>query len=605
MTIPECKQLCHNNVVSSETLHEIQLDTLDFLKKCLEKTFGPMGSYTSIMTGEDNATAQMIFSKDGKKVLHHIILSNPIEACLKSEIEEITRHVEKKVGDGTTSAVILSALIYQGIYEFMQKNTKYTPRMITDSFKKVVGDIQRIISSKAKDVTLDDIYNICMISTNGDVMVSKTITGIYENYGLNVDINVDISNDQNSKIKTYDGFSVDEGYAMPSYINTDRGTSEIHNAQIYAFKDPIDTPELTGYMKAIIDKNILRRAQSRDFIPTVIMAPIIGRDASGILETLDNYILQFNQNGLLTQKPPVLVVTNLTGTMEGIYLDIAKICGCRYIGKYIDPDQQKKDQEAGIAPTISNLDEFAGYAELVRADATRTQFINPGTLKDDDRTTYDSIVSWLKSEIYSKEQNNDDPLKIARLKKRLGALESNMVEYYVGGIAVSDRDATKDLVEDAVKNCRSAAKHGYGRAANYEAYIACGELMLENAGKSDHLSPLDKPILGIISEAYFKTLKELYGTVVPEEYINRIIDCIHEIKAPIDISVLADVLSTFSRDLDKDSFRDALAATVLRNKPVLTSIRTDIEILDAISKIIGIMVTSNQCLLQSPHLNRY
>ena len=38
---------------------------------------------------------------------------------------------------------------------------------------------------------------------------------------------------------------------------------------------------------------------------------------------------------------------------------------------------------------------------------------------------------------------------------------------------------------------------------------------------------------------------------------------------------------------------------------VLTSINTDIEILNAISKIVTIMVTANQALVQTPELNRY
>ena len=37
--------------------------------------------------------------------------------------------------------------------------------------------------------------------------------------------------------------------------------------------------------------------------------------------------------------------------------------------------------------------------------------------------------------------------------------------------SVSERDAIKDLVEDAIKNCKSAAKYGVGRAANFEGLV--------------------------------------------------------------------------------------------------------------------------------------
>ena len=38
---------------------------------------------------------------------------------------------------------------------------------------------------------------------------------------------------------------------------------------------------------------------------------------------------------------------------------------------------------------------------------------------------------------------------------------------------------------------------------------------------------------------------------------------------------------------------------------VITSIKTDIKILDAIAKIVTLMVTTEQCLVQVPALNHY
>ena len=48
-----------------------------------------------------------------------------------------------------------------------------------------------------------------------------------------------------------------------------------------------------------------------------------------------------------------------------------------------------------------------------------------------------------------------------------------------------------------------------------------------------------------------------------------------------------------------------LPKTDEENPEVLCSIMLDINILDTIAKIITMMVTCNQCLLQHPNLNRY
>ena len=50
------QQLCASNVVSENTLHNVQGKTLNYLKNCLEKTYGPMGSYTIILRGDNPQT---------------------------------------------------------------------------------------------------------------------------------------------------------------------------------------------------------------------------------------------------------------------------------------------------------------------------------------------------------------------------------------------------------------------------------------------------------------------------------------------------------------------------------------------------------------------
>ena len=91
----------------------------------------------------------------------------------------ICRYVEKQVGDGTTSAVILSSLIYNGLIEYISEN-ELPPRVVVNDFVDVVKEIQERIESKSREITLDDIYDISMISTNGNAQVSKDIRDLYE-----------------------------------------------------------------------------------------------------------------------------------------------------------------------------------------------------------------------------------------------------------------------------------------------------------------------------------------------------------------------------------------------------------------------------------------
>lgn len=585
------KQLCLSNVVPDDKLKAVQQETLRKLKEYLSRTYGPMGSYTKIISGNNAETILADYSKDGLKVLKNILFDQPIELSLQSELREVCNYVDREVGDGTTSAVILSSLIYDELLEIM-KNEDTLPRLISRSFDRVLKRIQEVIESRAHEVTLDDIYNICMVSTNGNEEVSKDIEGLYKEYGLDVDIELDISTDKYTRVKDYKGLVINQGYSSPASINnSDKSTVEIHDAHIYYFKDPIDSPEMLNYLARILEDNILiPNEEGGEFVPTVILCPMVGRDSMGILNKLDKMLYTYNARNDYVHKPPVFICTNLAGTDEQIAADISQICECKQIGKFLDFETQKSAQEAGDAPYINketgetNIHEFAGHAELVVADPEKTMFINPSGMLNGKHINED-IISFLAAEIKKEESLNEDKVKLDMKKKRLRALRGKMATYYVGGISVADRNSLKDLVEDAIKNCHSAAENGWGRAANYEGYSASNYL-LENHEYDEN--SLEYKILSAIRRSYHKAAIILYSTVVPKDKAEQLADdsLDKEVSAPYNVVSLYDGdISTYP--------------------PVITSIRTDIEILNAISKIVTPMVTSNQCLLQTTTLNKY
>lgn len=583
------------NVVTGDKLREIQDNTLKETAGFLSKTFGPMGSNTKIVSGNDIKNISSTYSKDGLKVLKSIINSNPIEASIVEELIEIARNVEHEVGDGTTSTVILSSLIFSRLM-LIEKKYTIPPYQLIRRFEKIVDEIKDSIITDASECTLDDIYDISMISTNGNEEVSNNIRKIYEDFGMNVDLSVGISNSQDSMIKSYDGLTVSEGYSDPVFVNNkSNGTSEIHDARIYHFADPIDTMEMIAYFEAILEHNIYEKLRNdEEPIPTVITCPRISKDMSATLKQLSQYLYQYDTNDASSAKPPILIVTNVVASDEVIMEDIANLCGCRSIRKYIDPKIKQRDQEEGKAPTVDNVYEFAGKAELVVSDAKKTKFINPehmhiinedGTKSED--PIYTMLVKFLETEI----ENGKETLnagEMGTLKRRLSALKANIAEYLVGGVTIADRDATRDLVEDAIKNCRSAALYGVGFAANFEALFH-SYLTLENYCDSDDedMNDINLDIRTAIVCAYYDITRILYGTVESDN---------EAIKTAIIKSIMAGVPYDIS---------DGELTEEVNGDKVKCSIMLDIEVLNTISKIISIMVTCNQCLLQATTINRY
>lgn len=579
-----------NNVVSVDKLRKIQSETLASTKDFLSNTFGPMGSNTKIISGNNRESISSSYSKDGLKVLQNIVQSAPIEASIIEELIDITKHVEHEVGDGTTSTVILSSLIFDKLLR-IQDLHNVPPHYLVKSFEYIVNKIKDNILEHKKECTLEDIYDICMISTNSNKEVSEQIKAIYEKFGMDVELSVGISNNSNSYIKEYDGLTLNEGFADPVYItNNEKQESDIRNARVYHFVDPIDTMEMISYFEAIIKHNIYDQLEEEEApIPTVITCPKLSRDMSASLKLLANQLYQIDQSGLTAQKPPVLIITDVIASDEAVMDDIANLCGCKSIRKYIDPNMLKKDQEAGNAPTVDNVFEFYGECEQVVADAKKTKFINPkhmhvykedGTVEDD--PVYIGMVNFLEEEIKNAQETDGTIKEISLYKKRLSALKSNMVEYLVGGITVAERDAYKDLVEDAVKNCKSAAKYGVGYAANWEALYACKNI------DEFIISHLQGDILKAITISYYEIQEILYSTVCSninqvDEYIDKSLDA----------------------QLGPYNISDGVLIGKELEGNVKCSIMLDINILDTISKIISLMVTCNQCLLQGSQLNNY
>jgi hypothetical protein len=261
----------------------------------------------------------------------------------------------------------------------------------------------------------------------------------------------------------------------------------------------------------------------------------------------------------------------------------------------------KKEQETGLAPTMETISDFYGIAEQVVADSKKTKFINPQNMvhyDDEGNVTYDpvytSMVEFLETELKEKKAT-EDANYIGTLRKRLSALKANMVDYLVGGITISDRNSTKDLVEDAIKNCASAAKDGWGRAANYEGLSKSYKLLTSKLEQfKSHFATeninVAVDILKTIFYSYFQTTKDLYSTVATEdEAIDITAKSLTELDGPVNI---------------KAGF---LTAEIIysKNHNVKCTISLDTNILTTICKIISLMVTCNQCLLQAPQLNKY
>lgn len=577
-----------SNRIKQSALRKVQLNVLEECAEVVGKTAGPFGSHTMIIR-EDKLTS---YTKDGITVLKNFHYFNELEEKIREELEEVSRHVVRTCGDGTTTAVILSYLIYKELLAHEKDWDKYslTPYEITKIFKDVVDKIKKEIRNNGRKLEKSDIIDICMTSTNGNETISNDLANIYEQFGTDVFIQVGTSNTTSSVLKTYDGIILNKGYASPAFVNNKDNTCVIDEPHIYYFADPVDTPEMMQLFMGIIDKNFFEPYANRDpenFVPTVILVPSLSNDLANKMADLDKIFYSYDQSNMRDVKPPLCVITGLNDRVDNIE-DITILCNCPKIKKYINPSQRTADIEAGAAPSYETVTSFYGTCDQIVIDTDKAKIYNPAEMFDKNAEiaedgsrpfsqTYLSLINFLKAQIEIEERDKTDLKELAQLNKRYHYLASNFVEYLVGGISASDRDNAKDLVEDAVLNCRSAAINGVGYGAGIEGLCA-------SAGVTNSLADDVEVIIGcIIYSAYRQLVDNLYSTGIADDDDRLII-------------LEESLVSHKAYNLREKSFD---------GRQVLTSIESDEVILDAISNIITMMYTTNQAFASSTIKNKY
>lgn len=574
----------HSNIVPDTKVREIQQQTLDIISQALVKSFGPKGSTTAIVKDLDpkGVNISVQHTKDGHTIVSNILFMNPIERSVQELLTNLTQYVVKEVGDGTTSAIVLCKTVFDSLCEHPTISSN-PPADTIYKFASIIDIITKKIIDLGWECTLDDIYKIALISTNNNEEIAGTIKAIYEEFGMGVYIDVGISNEVNNIVKKYDGMTLDTGFADRCMINDNtQNKASIRDPKIYCFNDAIDTPEMLGWLDAILENNIFRcyrQGNVYEPVPTVILCKQISPDTSSYFESMIK---------LMNAVPdvPLLIVSDIH--QYYIYEDIAKMCGAPWIKKYLNPELQQKDAEAGLAPTPETILEFCGRAELVESDQLKTKIINPEKMFTEKEIEdgkkervysedYNSMLHYLETQVDKAIAENAGVDEIQKTKRRLNNFKGNMVDFLIGGLTLADRSNLKASVEDAVFNCFSAANNGVGYGANFMAFSVLHGMIkeAEDANKKPDI------FVEILYNAYEKLISILYNVENNKEVRKQVIDGMLKNGCPLNIR---------TNEYDKE---------------VRSSIKSDVVILETINKILMLMFTSNQYLIQTPMHNIY
>jgi chaperonin GroEL len=391
---------------------------IDKLTRTVRVTLGPAGRNVILQKsfGAPSVT------KDGVSVAKEIELEDPFENMGAKLVLEVANKTNDVAGDGTTTATVLAAAIFDEGLRYAAKGVN-TIALRNGIDQAVAAAVTSIQDQSRKIKTRDEKQNVAAISANNDPETGKMLADAFEQVGDEGVITVEENTGLDTALEVVEGMEFDKGYLSP-YFATDL------TKLTCTFEDP--------YI-FIYDKKI---SNVREFVPVLEAAARVGKPLLIIAEDIEGEALA---TLVINRLKGVLNVCAVKapgfGDRRKAYLgDIAALTGGTAI-----------TEELGL-PLDKVTSEHFGSAKRVHVTKDDTLIVGgKGNKKE-----IEERIAQIRVQIQHTKSDYDKE----KLEERLAKLQGGVGVIKVGGKTEAEMKARKDLMEDALNATRAAIQEG-------------------------------------------------------------------------------------------------------------------------------------------------
>jgi len=539
------------NIVSNDELKDIMSETLNFLSNTLKNTLGPYGTTTII---QDRLLNHQI-TKDGYSLLKKIYIEEEEARTILDLVKKISRILVRRVGDGSTSSIVIANSLYNSLSDLMKKYNIPAKDLLNllDQIAMVISNVVKV-NSRPISEDMHELESVATVSTNNNQNYGKLVTEIFTKIGKYGFINLEKAKGETTYYEITNGFELPRGMLLPSMINQgDEKTCELISPYIFMCDDIITESDLP-FIADLAGDVCGRRGESLVFV------------AKGF----DNGTATFFHVNITKNQIPMIAVELAMENKknEDRFKDLAINLGAK---PYL------KSQGEIIDINNYDMEERLGKCKKVVSTDTYTRFIEG--LGDKDEIA--QRVKKIEEQLEEKSRNEsyielDD--EIFNLRKRMASLQNSMAVLYVGGVTEDAKGSDRYLLEDAVFACRSALIHGY---------IPGGNLLIPVLIKDEKSREvITSPFEGVTPELLDDILKCIYEAFL-QSFIAVLENAYHDEQKSRERAELC-VSNKALFNLKTNQFEGMFSTGIIN------SAETDIEILRSAISIIGLLVTSNQ-----------
>ena len=405
-------------ILFDEAARKRALKGVNTLADAVSVTLGPKGRNVLI----DKKFGSPTVTKDGVTVAKEIELSDPYENMGAQMVREVASKTSDLAGDGTTTATVLAAAVYQeGLKNVAAgANPVYLKRGID---KAVEAGVAKLLRDSKKVSASEEVRQVATVSANWDAEIGEIISEAMDKVGKDGTITVEEAKSIETTLDVVEGMQFDKGYLSP-YFCTNNDTMESILEDCYIL---INEKKITAL---------------NDLLPVLQLVSKQGKPLLIIAEDVEGEALA------------ALVVNKLRGTLNACAVkapgfgdrrkemlrDIAILTGGRCI-----------TEDLGIKLENIELADL-GKAKRITVDKENTVIVE-GSGK---ATEIQGRVKQIRRQIQETTSDYDRE----KLQERLAKLAGGVAVISVGAVSEPEMKEKKARVEDALHATRAAVEEG-------------------------------------------------------------------------------------------------------------------------------------------------
>lgn len=430
-------------ITDKKKLKALVLETMSEIADAVGSTLGPGGKNGLLESDYPGIPSKN--TKDGVTVFKSLGYVNPYKHLITEQARDVAQRTASEAGDGTTTATILAHALIQNIFEFCEKNPKYSPQKAVRRLAKVTEDtLIPYIKERSIPIDADNqrlLKMVATISANGDADMADAVINAFEQIGYGDASHVtirELSGKKGYKVERIDGFPIPMGYEESvgkfhtAFINDQANQRCFLEKPLYLLYDGNvnDLISFHSIMDSLGHKYI--HEGNSDYKNIVLVAHGFSENV------LTQLAFNFADPNTLNILPLVTPMAQFINSQLQFLMDLSAFTGAKIFGMKNPP----------TTATMENLGTGSENFECYRFRSTVVG--NPDPVNVEVRA--DELRTML--------ENPESEAERINLQERIGKITNGIAKLTIYGGSNGELKEAHDRCEDAVCAVRSAISNG-------------------------------------------------------------------------------------------------------------------------------------------------